>query len=360
MSPTRSAWSSLRQFGLELDRIEAGQPTQHPLFARLAPVIRTHALPVGLFRDLLSAFAQDVTKKRYADFGEVMDYCRRSANPVGRLLLHLYGETQPRSLAYSDGICASLQLINFLQDVEIDYAKGRIYLPQDEMARYGISERQIAAREAGAAWSIFMRHQIERARRMLQAGAPLGRVLKGRLGMELRMIVLGGERILKKLHDAQGDVFGHRPKLERERLGVHRFARADRPMSPDEYCRQKAAASGSSFYYSFLFLPPERRRAIIALYAFCREVDDVVDEVSDPGVARSKLAWWKQEIGAIYAGTAQHPVGQALAPVVRQYELTQERLELIVEGMGMDLEYNRYPDFATLEVYCLSGRGRRR
>ena len=123
-------------------------------------------------------------------------------------------------------------------------------------------------------------------------------------------------------------------------------------MSPDEYCRQKAAASGSSFYYSFLFLPPERRRAIIALYAFCREVDDVVDEVSDPGVARSKLLWWKQEIGAIYAGTAQHPVGQALAPVVRQYELTQERLELIVEGMGMDLEYNRYPDFATLEVYA--------
>jgi phytoene synthase len=123
-------------------------------------------------------------------------------------------------------------------------------------------------------------------------------------------------------------------------------------MSPDEYCRKKAAASGSSFYYSFLFLPPERRRAIVALYAFCREVDDVVDEVSDTGVARSKLAWWRQEIGAIYAGTAQHPVGQALAPVVREYSLARERLELIVEGMAMDLEYNRYPDFATLEVYA--------
>jgi squalene synthase HpnC len=206
---------NLRQFGLELDRIEAGQPTQQPLFAQLAPVIRAHALPVALFRDLLSAFAQDVTKKRYADFGELMNYCRRSANPIGRLLLHLYGETQPRSLAYSDGICASLQLINFLQDIEIDYAKGRIYLPQDEMARYGISEHQIADREPGATWGTFMRHQIERARRMLQAGAPLGRVLKGRVGMELRMIVLGGERILKKLHDAQGDVFRHRPRLER-------------------------------------------------------------------------------------------------------------------------------------------------
>lgn len=205
----------LREFGVELDRLEAGQPARHPLFVRLAPAVRAWGLPVGLFRDLLSAFTQDVTKKRYADFGEVMDYCRRSANPVGRLLLHLFGETEPRSLAYSDGICASLQLINFLQDIEIDYAKGRIYLPQDEMARFGITEQQIEARDAGGTWSVFMRHQIERARRMLQAGAPLGRVLQGRVGMELRMIVLGGERILKKLHDAQGDVFRHRPTLER-------------------------------------------------------------------------------------------------------------------------------------------------
>jgi len=214
-APDAQRLASLQQFALELDRIEAGEPTQHPLFARLGPVVRAHALPLVLFRALLSAFAQDVTKTRYADFGEVMDYCRRSANPIGRLLLHLYGETQPRSLACSDGICASLQLINFLQDIEIDYAKGRIYLPQDEMARHGVSEQSIAARDAGGAWSGLMRHQIERARRMLQAGAPLGRVLKGRVGMELRMIVLGGERILRQLHDARGDVFRHRPVLGR-------------------------------------------------------------------------------------------------------------------------------------------------
>jgi squalene synthase HpnC len=213
--PEAERLASLQRFARELDHIEAGQPTQHPLFAQLGPVVRTHALPLGLFRDLLSAFTQDVTKKRYADFGEVMDYCRRSANPVGRLLLHLYGETQPRSLACSDGICASLQLINFLQDVEIDYAKGRIYLPQDEMARHGITEQRIAARDASGAWASFMQHQIERARRMLQAGAPLGRVLRGRVGMELRMIVLGGERILKQLHDHRGDVFRHRPVLRR-------------------------------------------------------------------------------------------------------------------------------------------------
>jgi squalene synthase HpnC len=212
-APPQERLRSLAGFSAELDRIESGQPPHSPLFQSLAAIIREHHLPLALFRDLLSAFSQDVVKQRYADFGEVMDYCRRSANPIGRLLLHLYGETGPRSLAYSDGICASLQLINFLQDVEIDYRKGRIYLPQDEMRRYGVSEEQIARCDAGGAWRGLMRHQIDRARRMLQAGAPLGRVLKGRVGLELRMIVLGGERILRKLHEADGDVFAHRPVL---------------------------------------------------------------------------------------------------------------------------------------------------
>jgi squalene synthase HpnC len=212
-APPQERLGALAAFSEELDRIESGQPPRSPLFQTLAGVVGRHGLPLALFRDLLSAFSQDVVKGRYADFGEVMDYCRRSANPIGRLLLHLYGETGPRSLAYSDGICASLQLINFLQDIEIDYAKGRIYLPQDEMRRYGVSEEQIARRDAGGPWRGFMRHQIERARRMLQAGAPLGRVLEGRVGLELRMIVLGGERILRKLQQAEGDVFRHRPVL---------------------------------------------------------------------------------------------------------------------------------------------------
>jgi squalene synthase HpnC len=206
----------LQDFADELDRIEFGQEPLSPLFQELKSTIATHRLPVQLFRDLLSAFRQDVTKGRYADFGEVMDYCRRSANPVGRLLLHLFRETAPRSLAMSDGICASLQLINFLQDVEIDYRKNRIYLPQDEMARFGIAETQIAARDAGGMWPEFMRFQSERARRMLQAGAPLGRVLRGRLGLELRMIVLGGESILRQLHEVRGDVYRQRPVLRRQ------------------------------------------------------------------------------------------------------------------------------------------------
>src|SRR5216117_3805850 len=123
-------------------------------------------------------------------------------------------------------------------------------------------------------------------------------------------------------------------------------------MTPDEYCQQKAAQSGSSFYYSFLFLPPERRRAITALYAFCREVDDVVDESTNLDIARSKLGWWRQEIAAAFAGTPQHPVAQALQPVIAAFALPQQHFQTVIDGMAMDLDRNRYLDFDELEVYC--------
>ena len=123
-------------------------------------------------------------------------------------------------------------------------------------------------------------------------------------------------------------------------------------MSPDEYCQQKAAKSGSSFYYSFLFLPPERRRAITALYAFCREVDDIVDECSDAAVARTKLLWWRKEIAAMLAGSPTHPVAQALQPHVATFGLDGAHLNAIIDGMEMDLDQTRYLDYAGLQRYC--------
>ncbi len=123
-------------------------------------------------------------------------------------------------------------------------------------------------------------------------------------------------------------------------------------MSPDEYCQQKTVQSGSSFYYSFLFLPPERRRAITALYAFCREVDDTVDETSDASVARIKLAWWRTEVSNIYKGTPTHPVAQALQPHIAAYKLEEQHLQAIIDGMEMDLDQSRYLDYAGLQKYC--------
>lgn len=202
-------------FKQELDRIAAGQAPQTEFFVTLAAMIQEWQLPLQPFYDLLDAFSQDVVKTRYANFGEVMDYCRRSANPVGRLLLHLYGEATPRNIAYSDAICSSLQIINFLQDVEVDYKKNRIYFPQDEMAKYRISEQQIARGDASGMWGTFMLFEIERARKLLQSGAPLGLALKGRIGLEMRAIIAGGETILRKLHKARGDMFSQRPVLQK-------------------------------------------------------------------------------------------------------------------------------------------------
>jgi len=123
-------------------------------------------------------------------------------------------------------------------------------------------------------------------------------------------------------------------------------------MTPTQYCQEKAAQSGSSFYYSFLFLPWEKREAITALYAFCREVDDVVDECTDADIARTKLAWWRQELADTYAGNPQHPVGKALLPVIRRHDLPMEQFQEIIDGMEMDLDRNRYLDFKALHLYC--------
>lgn len=128
-------------------------------------------------------------------------------------------------------------------------------------------------------------------------------------------------------------------------------------MTPDEYCQDKAARSGSSFYYAFLFLPPERRRAITALYAYCREVDDVVDECTDPSLARIKLAWWREQIAAMYEGRAEHPVTQALAPHIHVYGLEKDKLLAVVDGMEMDLDQSRYLDYAGLKKYCWHAAG---
>ncbi len=211
--PDAERLARLASFTRELQRIENKEPPGIPWFADLAAVIHEHGLPIQLFHDLLSAFAQDVTKKRYADYAEVLDYCHRSANPIGRLLLVLYNAASERNLQYSDAICSSLQLINFWQDVAIDWQKDRVYFPQNDMQRHGITEMQIAAGDSGGNWQRLMDFEVRRTRELLYTGLPLGRSLKGRIGLEMRMIIAGGDRILEKITAVRGDVFRHRPVL---------------------------------------------------------------------------------------------------------------------------------------------------
>ena len=200
-----------------LDAIEAGRepPAQ---FERIARAIAEYRLPVALLRDLIDAFKQDVVKKRYATFDEVMDYSRRSANPIGRLVLHLF-----RAVGYevrgtgceeqSDAICSALQIINFWQDVAVDWEKGRVYIPQEDLARFDVPEQAIAEARADASWRELMAFECHRAREMLLSGAPLARSLPGRLGLEIRATVAGGSTILDKIEAVEGDVFRHRPVL---------------------------------------------------------------------------------------------------------------------------------------------------
>ena len=203
----------LARFAAELDRIESGQAPESPEFAELARVIGEWQLPIQLFRDLLDAFAQDVVKKRYADHAELLDYCRRSANPVGRLLLHLFDRASEDNLRRSDCICSALQLINFWQDIAIDWKKARIYLPQEDLARFGIDERQLAEGRCSPAWEKLLDFEINRTRQLMLAGAPLVHTLPGRFGWEIRLTVQGGLRILEKIENARGDIFRQRPVL---------------------------------------------------------------------------------------------------------------------------------------------------
>ncbi len=212
---------------LSRPEIAGGQPTPTEIatiFLPLGHTISAHQLPLMPFYDLLSAFEQDVVQMRYPDYGNLSDYCRRSANPVGKLMLHLYDCVDEISLEQSDAICTALQLINFLQDVAIDWKKGRIYLPQSDMAKFGVSESFIAQATANAstntAWRALMQFEVDRCRSLLKSGSPLGRRLKGRIGLELRLIIQGGLRILDKLEYVRFDVFNHRPTLRAADWGV--------------------------------------------------------------------------------------------------------------------------------------------
>lgn len=207
--------TALTDYGNKLDLIQQNKDVDDPTFIALADVIKQHQLPISLFHDLLTAFKMDVTKARYATFGEVMEYCRYSANPVGRLLLYLNKATSPKNLGYSDAVCSALQLTNFLQDISQDLEESdRIYIPQDEMKQFGVSEDDIRNNVTNASSRSLIAFQIRRTTKLMQAGAPLGKILKGRMGLELRMTIMGGSRILYKLNQQHDDVFS-RPRLNK-------------------------------------------------------------------------------------------------------------------------------------------------
>lgn len=215
-APPQTRLDDLATYRADLMATASGlspSPRWAAVFDRLGPVITQFTLPVQLLADLLSAFEQDVVKQRYASQAELLDYCSRSANPVGRLLLHLYGVRDESSLQMSDCICSALQLINFWQDLSVDIPRGRIYLPADAWARHGVDEVQLLALDSNPGTINLIADCIHSARVTMVKGSPLVKRIPGRGGWELRMVVQGGLRILDKIEALKFNTLAQRPKL---------------------------------------------------------------------------------------------------------------------------------------------------
>jgi len=207
--------TKLREYDEYLDAIANNDAIDNPIFIALADVIKKHDLPLQLFHDLITAFRLDVSKKRFTDIDDVWDYCRYSANPVGRLLLHLMDAASAENLEHSDAVCSALQLINFLQDIEQDFVENqRIYLPQADLQRFGVSEEHFRTQRSDDAFAQLLQQQITYAREKMLFGKPLGRTVGGRFGFQLRLMINGGLRVLELLEHQQGNLFS-RPRLSK-------------------------------------------------------------------------------------------------------------------------------------------------
>jgi len=197
-----------------------GTPGLHFIFIALHETIRELDLPRSLFTDLLSAFKQDVVKRRYANFAEVLDYCRRSANPVGRLVLLLHGRREEELHLLADHICTGLQLANFWQDVGVDLEKDRMYLPEDDRVRYGVTEEALFDRHADDNYRQLLAFQVARTQEIFDRGAPLTKKLRGLLRLEIRLTWLGGTKILRKIEALNYDTLNHRPTVGKADMAV--------------------------------------------------------------------------------------------------------------------------------------------
>ena len=321
----------------ELDLCYEGKPS-HPVFVALRQTILAKDIPKQPLADLLKAFRQDQTTKRYANWDAVLGYCIYSANPVGRLVLYLCGYRDEQRQRLSDATCTALQLANFWQDASRDLDKGRIYIPLDAAAAQGLTESDIVERRFDDRYIRLMQDLISRTRALFAEGWPLAKMVDSRLSVDLEMFSRGGIAVLEAIEAMGYDTLHKRPaisKLKQARLlgrtlVKHLVARDSKsaavtsmPASAAmrdtasqsattiaesyEYCHDIARASHSNFYYAFFLLPKPKRDALAALYAFMRLIDDVSDEGQDLGAKQRGLE-------------RKDPVSVAACPLRKQYQ----------------------------------------
>lgn len=208
--------ADLAAYRADLNAVSQGQPASErwpAVFAALGPILEQWQLPLPLLTDLLSAFEQDIVQTRYANKAELLDYCRRSANPIGRLLLHLYGVQDAKALAQSDCICTALQLVNFWQDLSEDIPRGRVYLPADLQTKHGVTEAELLSQQLSSNTRALVADSVDWARRLMRQGAPLVKQVPGRAGWELRLVVQGGLRIAERIEQLDFATLQQRPVI---------------------------------------------------------------------------------------------------------------------------------------------------
>jgi len=384
----------------ELDSCYEGKPS-HPVFIALRETIVAKDIPKQPFADLLKAFRQDQTVKRYPNWDAVLGYCVNSANPVGRLVLYLCGYRDEHRQRLSDATCTALQLANFWQDVSRDLDIGRIYIPLDIAADHGLSESDIVERRFDDRYVSLMKDLIARTRALFAQGAPLAKMVDARLSVDLDMFTRGGLAVLDAIESQGYDTLHQRPSVSKLKqaalLGRALVAHliGSNPRTPEgeathplvgaqdaapssattvtdsyEHCHAIARASHSNFYYAFFLLPKPKRDGLAALYAFMRLVDDVADQGADLAAKQRGLAKWRAALDQYLTGQSQVFDGNAamdspaqtlpgaadilpaLVDTMQRYHMPARYLHDLISGAEMDLTVQSYPTFDRLREYC--------
>jgi squalene synthase HpnC len=384
----------------ELDVCYDGKQS-HPVFVALRETIVAKDIPKQPFADLLKAFRQDQTVKRYPDWNSVLGYCVYSANPVGRLVLYLCGYRDEGRQRLSDATCTALQLANFWQDVSRDLDIGRIYIPLDAAAAQGLMETDIVERRFDERYVRLMKDLIGRTRALFTQGMPLAKMVDGRLSVDLEMFTSGGVAVLDAIESQGYDTLHERPAVSKVKqasllgrtlvkhlintdsasiekapptpvVGERHAAPSDQMSLAQSYeeCHRIARAAHSNFYYAFFLLPKPKRDALAALYAFMRLVDDVSDEGHELAAKQRGLAKWRAAFdeavtgnSQVFDGTAAMPLPSeplygeaevlpALVDTMQRYKMPARYLHDLISGAEMDLTVQSYSTFDRLREYC--------
>jgi squalene synthase HpnC len=394
---TTRALELLDWWDSELDLCYQGKPS-HPIFVALLQTIREKNIPKQPFADLLKAFRQDQTTKRYQTWDAMIGYCLYSANPVGRLVLYLCGYRDEQRQRLSDATCTALQLANFWQDVSRDLEKGRVYIPLEVAAQHDVTESDIINRQFSDRYVALMKDLIACTRRLFGEGYPLAKMVDGRLSVDLEMFSRGGLAVLDAIAAQGYDTLNRRPSVGKAKqarlfgsvllsqMFSRRRSQNRAPVGPQHVapeqatnfsvessfatCHQIARSAHSSFYPAFFLLPKPKRDGIVALYAFMRLVDDVADEGHDLAAKQRGLAKWRAALDQAVTGleqvfdsTAALPLSDsapkhaaeilpALVDTIRRYNMPTRYLHDLISGAEMDLTIQAYPTFDRLREYC--------